>query len=588
MNTSQSWSHFKHGVAKDEFKEQLKDLSENELRDLHKRMLRKRFAGKTSVVTGVTGALPTWGLSLVGSLVGSRRARINSDRIELIEEVLKEKGWKGHTMGLKDYALPVTLGAVGVGIGLDAAMHHVAEAAMVPPIDVSTSVDPSMMSAGAGIVPPVDPSVGMVDPTALSLPPMDPTIGTGYDPTMIDQSGLLAADPSAGMGYTSVPYDPSMVAQPNIVAPPTIDGLQTPFNDMTISGYDPSLGADTMGTGLQTGDTDPFNIFGPDPVMSGQYPPPGNLMGYQPFGVNAIASAGAAGVVTTATHATPLLHHAAHKGAEMIGKKGIGKAYYKIVDHEKPADGGTALPGEVATPKYQSPQFVGVDRSATSLGNWGETATCAKPADSGATLAGEAATARYLSAQLVGENRSALSFNDLGDNMSNTPLDLHSTVVPTPIASSDVQIHEKNTSKNPFRIAARSANRRVPAKGPPGSPDSVLHAIAVSTFYGQEDGDLSFREGDTIDILERTNHGKDWWLGRKGSTVGTFLSDTVQILDTAIAKYSFDSRGEDELAFGEGDIIEVVARTEHRDEWWIGRKGTIMGVFPANYVEDLC
>jgi hypothetical protein len=617
MNASQSWSHFKHGVAKHEFKEQLKSLNEDELRDVHKRMLRKRFASKTSVVTGMAGALPTFGLSLVGSIIGSRRSHVNSDRIELIEEVLKEKGWEGHKMGPKDYALPVTLGVVSVGIGLDAALHHVAEAAIAPPIDASTPLDPSMMSAAAGMVPPADPLLGIIDPTGLSpspvdsitaigggmppydpnmmaqtsLPAIDPTtqIGTAlpYDPTMIDQWGLSTIDPSAWIGSTTTPYDLSMINQPNFISPPIVDGLQTPFNDMGNAGYDLNSGADAINTGLQAGGMDLSNLLGSESAMNTQNLPSGSLMGAQPFGANAIASAGAVGIVTTATHATPLLHHAIHKGAEMLGKKGLDHVYYKAVDHKKPADVGAALPRRAKTPRYLSPQFVAVDRSTLS---WGETVNDTAP-DVCATVVPTPSGSSDI--QVNEMNTRKNPFRTTRSAKQKIPVeaapgspDVRATVAPTPTGSSNIPVNEKNTRKNPFRTA-RSTKQRIPVEVSPGSPNDVLRAIAVSSFCGQQEGELSFKEGDIVDILERTDHGMDWWLGRKGSTVGTFLSDMVQILDTTIAKYSFDSKEEDELAFREGDVIEVLARTENRDEWWIGRKGTKVGVFPACYVEDL-
>jgi SH3 domain len=303
------------------------------------------------------------------------------------------------------------------------------------------------------------------------------------------------------MGSTTTPYDASIVNQPNFMSPPIVDGLQTPFNDMGNSRYDLNSGADTIDTGLQAGYMDLSNLPGSESAMNTQNLPPGSLMGARLFGVNAIASAGAVGIVTTATFATPFLHHVAHKSAEMLGKNGFGQVYYKVVDHKKSADVGAALPREAEIPRDLSPPFVAVNRSTSSTGSWGET-------------------------------------------VKDTAPDVRATVVPTPTGSSDIEVNKKNTRKNPFRTA-RSAKQRIPVEVSPGSPDHVLRAIAVSTFCGQQEGDLSFREGDILDILERTNHGKDWWLGRKGSTVGTFLSDMVQILNTVIAKYSLDGKEED-------------------------------------------
>jgi hypothetical protein len=588
MNHKQSWSHFKHGVNEPEFKEQLRGLGEDELRDVHKIMLRKRFAGKTSAVTGVTGALPTGGVSLISSFIGVRRAHINSERIGLIEERLEEQGWKGHKMGIKDYALPITLGVVGLGLGLDAALHHAAEAAMAP----QAPLDPSMMNAGAGMVSPVDPSLGAIDPTGIFPPPIDPSLGaidptgilpppidpslgaidptgifpppidpslgtidpTGvfpppvdqfttaggglplYDPTMMEQAGFPTFDPTAGIG-TAPLYDPTTMAQS---AFPTVDptaGMGTTFP------YDPTM-LDTSGllpvdptAGI--GSTLPYDptLMGQsgfptiDPTAGTGYPPAlsGNQIWPQPFGATSGPSGIASNVVSAATHITPHfqneIHRGLHKGSVKLAKKAFGNLYYKVVDREKHAVVGAALPQEQETARHAPPQM---------------------------------------------------------DAVNNTTPDIRVGAARTLIGSTEI----KNIKRDFPMRSPRSWIRRVVVKGPKGSPDGILRAVAVQTFYRQEGSELSFKEGDKIDILERTNNGKDWWLGRNGSFVGLFPSDMIQILDKAIARYSFNSEAEDELGFGEGDVIEVVERTESKDGWWIGRIGTSMGVFPASYVED--
>lgn len=47
-------------------------------------------------------------------------------------------------------------------------------------------------------------------------------------------------------------------------------------------------------------------------------------------------------------------------------------------------------------------------------------------------------------------------------------------------------------------------------------------AIALYTFEPDQDGDLGFKKGEIITILKRTDKKEDWWTGRIGDRVGIF------------------------------------------------------------------
>ena len=47
-------------------------------------------------------------------------------------------------------------------------------------------------------------------------------------------------------------------------------------------------------------------------------------------------------------------------------------------------------------------------------------------------------------------------------------------------------------------------------------------AIALYTFDADQDGDLGFKKGEIITILKRTGKTEDWWTGRIGDRVGIF------------------------------------------------------------------
>ncbi|KAL2020472.1 hypothetical protein VTK56DRAFT_8357 [Thermocarpiscus australiensis] len=54
-----------------------------------------------------------------------------------------------------------------------------------------------------------------------------------------------------------------------------------------------------------------------------------------------------------------------------------------------------------------------------------------------------------------------------------------------------------------------------------------------------------------------------------------------------VAQYAFPGQGAGDLSFREGDRIRVVRRTETSQDWWVGELGGIRGSFPANYCRPL-
>ncbi|KAL2115635.1 hypothetical protein VTJ04DRAFT_9890 [Mycothermus thermophilus] len=56
-------------------------------------------------------------------------------------------------------------------------------------------------------------------------------------------------------------------------------------------------------------------------------------------------------------------------------------------------------------------------------------------------------------------------------------------------------------------------------------------------------------------------------------------------VETVTALYDFSAQAEGDLSFRAGDVIEVVQRTNNENEWWTGRLGGKTGQFPGNYVK---
>ncbi|KAJ1723837.1 BAR adaptor protein Hob1 [Coemansia erecta] len=60
-------------------------------------------------------------------------------------------------------------------------------------------------------------------------------------------------------------------------------------------------------------------------------------------------------------------------------------------------------------------------------------------------------------------------------------------------------------------------------------------------------------------------------------------NNNVQIVE---ALYDYSSQTQGDLSFKEGDRIELVQRTAAKDDWWTGRLNGVVGVFPGTYVSD--
>jgi hypothetical protein len=46
--------------------------------------------------------------------------------------------------------------------------------------------------------------------------------------------------------------------------------------------------------------------------------------------------------------------------------------------------------------------------------------------------------------------------------------------------------------------------------------------VALYDFAAQADGDLDFKVGDRIEVVERTGSAEDWWTGRLDGRTGVF------------------------------------------------------------------
>jgi amphiphysin len=79
-------------------------------------------------------------------------------------------------------------------------------------------------------------------------------------------------------------------------------------------------------------------------------------------------------------------------------------------------------------------------------------------------------------------------------------------------------------------LAAAIAAKSKPKPPPPPKPKpsrlsatpKVETVTALYDYSAQAEGDLSFRAGDTIEIVTRTANDNEWWTGKVGGKQGQF------------------------------------------------------------------
>lgn len=69
---------------------------------------------------------------------------------------------------------------------------------------------------------------------------------------------------------------------------------------------------------------------------------------------------------------------------------------------------------------------------------------------------------------------------------------------------------------------------RPPVPAPP--PSRTKYVLALYDYDAQADGDLSFRQDDKIELVNRTDDVNDWWTGKLRGQVGVFPGNYVSII----------------------------------------------------------
>lgn len=102
---------------------------------------------------------------------------------------------------------------------------------------------------------------------------------------------------------------------------------------------------------------------------------------------------------------------------------------------------------------------------------------------------------------------------------------------PPPYTSSPSAPAAIGTSTAAAAAAVAAATKRAPPPPPALKPKPkpvVNYVVALFDFAAQAEGDLDFKVGDRIEVIERTDSTEDWWTGRLDGRQGVFPGNYVQ------------------------------------------------------------
>ena len=85
----------------------------------------------------------------------------------------------------------------------------------------------------------------------------------------------------------------------------------------------------------------------------------------------------------------------------------------------------------------------------------------------------------------------------------------------------------------PYTSTASSGSiKKAPPPPPPLKPKpsfNAQYATAIFDYEAQAEGDLSFRAGDRIEIVEKSDNVDDWWTGKINGQTGIFPGNYTQV-----------------------------------------------------------
>ncbi|XP_075051098.1 neutrophil cytosol factor 1 [Mixophyes fleayi] len=119
---------------------------------------------------------------------------------------------------------------------------------------------------------------------------------------------------------------------------------------------------------------------------------------------------------------------------------------------------------------------------------------------------------------------------------------------------------------------------------------------AIADYEKSSKTELTVKSDDVVDVVEKNENG--WWFCQMRNKRGWVPAAYLEPLDSPdepeeqdpnyegelhVTTRDYSSELEDELSVNEGDTVEVIHKL--LDGWWVVRRGSITGYFPAMYLQ---
>ena len=146
------------------------------------------------------------------------------------------------------------------------------------------------------------------------------------------------------------------------------------------------------------------------------------------------------------------------------------------------------------------------------------------------------------------------------------------------------------TAVVPAAAKPRAAEQEQPRESD-SAPEIGAYYVALYDYHQAYEEDLSFKKGDNIKLVSVDG---EWATGEFNGRQGYFPLKYVEksqfVADKSngvkySAVFSYTAQNDDEITFNRGDVINLISKST--DNWWRGELSGKIGVFPANYVQEL-
>lgn len=135
-------------------------------------------------------------------------------------------------------------------------------------------------------------------------------------------------------------------------------------------------------------------------------------------------------------------------------------------------------------------------------------------------------------------------------------------------------------SSNPIPTFAPPAPEPSPSPEPApvySPPDYSTHLTPVSSYSAHSPA------GPSMDYFQRSSTTNSTIQKKKPPPPPPKRVGSQNFGTFAVAQYDFQGQSDGDLSFKEGDQIKVIKKTDSTDDWWDGELRGVKGSFPANY-----